>query len=78
MSLMSLLNWAEKKNFLSVRSIALYTCLAMTWIATKQAWLFASTSHFDGVGTAAVIAAVTAPLAALNGMVFAGYSASRT
>jgi len=45
----------------------------MTSQTTVQAWQFAHTSQLDGVGTAAVIAAVTAPLAALQVFVFNSY-----
>ncbi len=70
--------WLERKNFIAVRSLVLYVCVWMTWKATVAAWAFASSSTFDGVGTAAVIAAVTGPIAALNGYVFGWYAKSRS
>jgi hypothetical protein len=69
--------WLERKNFIAVRSLVLYVCVWMTWKATVAAWGFASSSTFDGVGTAAVIGAVTGPIAALNTFVFKWYSESR-
>ena len=69
--------WLERKNFIAVRSLVLYVCVWMTWKATVAAWAFADSSSFDGVGTAAVIGAVTGPIAALNTFVFKWYSESR-
>lgn len=69
--------WLEKKNFISVRSLVLYVCVYLTWEATLAAWRFAGASAFDGLGTAAVIGAVTGPIAALNGFVFKWYAESR-
>jgi hypothetical protein len=70
--------WLERKNFIAVRSLVLYVCVYLTWEATLAAWLFAHASKFDGLGTAAVIGAVTGPIAALNGFVFKWYAESRT
>lgn len=69
--------WLERKNFISVRSLVLYVCVYLTWEATLQAWVFSAASKFDGLGTAAVIGAVTGPIAALNGFVFKWYAESR-
>ena len=64
-------DWVDKRAV--VRRIVLFVTLWMTWQITVQAWLFAYSSTFDGMGTAAVIAAVTAPFAALQGFVFNSY-----
>ena len=64
-------DWVDSRAV--VRRTVLFITLWMTYEITKQAWLFAHTSSFDGVGTAAVIAAVTAPFAALQGFVFNSY-----
>lgn len=56
-----------------VRRAVLFITLWMTYSITVQAWNFAHTSTFDGTGTAAVIAAVTAPFAALQAFVFNTY-----
>jgi hypothetical protein len=72
------LKWADNRHFISVRAFVIYATVWMTWKATDQAWIFASTSTFDGVGTAAVVAAITAPIAALQGFVFKDYIASRS
>lgn len=72
------LTWCDDRNFVSVRSFTLYATVWMTWKATEQAWLFAANSHLDGMGTAAVVAAVTAPVAALQGFVFRDYIASKS
>lgn len=72
------LKWADNRHFISVRAFVIYATVWMTWKATEQAWIFASHSTLDGVGTAAVVAAVTAPVAALQGFVFRDYIASKT
>ena len=69
--------WLERKNFIAVRSLVLYVCVYMTWQATLAAWEFAHSSNLDGFAIAAVIGAVTGPIAALNGYVFRWYSESR-
>jgi len=50
----------------------------MTWLVTVEAWAFAVSSRFDGVGTSAVIAAVTAPFAALQAAFFKTYMDSKS
>lgn len=60
-----------------VRRCVLVFTIYLTWLAMHQAWLFAATSTFDGVGTAAVIAAVMAPVAGLQGFAFSSYSSGR-
>lgn len=67
------LAWADSRHFVSVRAFTLYATVWMTYQITVQAWHFAQISTFDGVGTAAVIGAVTAPFAALQGFVFNAY-----
>lgn len=72
------LAWLDRRNFVSVRSFTLYATVWMSWKAMEQAWVFAAASSLDGIGTAAVVAAVTAPVAALQGFVFRDYVASKT
>lgn len=64
-------DWVDSRAV--VRRSVLFITLWMTYEITVQAWAFAHTSTFDGVGTAAVIAAVTAPFAALQAFVFNSY-----
>lgn len=64
-------------NRVVVRRFVLTFTLYMTWLATHQAWLFAKVSTFDGLGTAAVIAAILAPVAALQGFAFSAYTDTR-
>jgi flagellar biosynthesis protein FliR len=61
-----------------IRRIVLGFTLYMTWLVTHQAWAFAHTSTFDGMGTAAVIAAIMAPTAALQGFAFSTYAKGRS
>lgn len=60
-----------------VRRVVLAFTLYMTWYGVHKAWAFALLSTFDGLGTAAVIAAVLAPVAALQGFAFANYTKGR-
>lgn len=65
------------------RAVVRRLVLAVTVWATIDvtvfvAWDFAAHSPYDGVGTAAVIAAITAPLAALQGFAFASYTKGRS
>jgi len=60
-----------------VRRLVLAFTLYMTWYGVHKAWIFAGTSTFDGLGTAAVIAAVLAPIAALQGFAFQSYTRSK-
>lgn len=64
-------DWVDSRAV--VRRLVLFITLWMTYEITIQAWVFAKSSTFDGVGTAAVIAAVTAPFATLQGWVFSIY-----
>ena len=68
-------------DFIDNRAVVRRTVLAftlyMTWYGVHEAWIFADKSSFDGVGTAAVIAAVLTPIAALQGFAFQSYSKSR-
>jgi len=60
-----------------IRRVVLFFTLFMTYYGVAMAWKFASASPFDGIGTAAVIAAVLAPIAALQGAAFQNYTGSR-
>lgn len=72
-----ILAWFERKNFVSVHALTLYLTLWMTWRAFLWASEFSLASSLDGIGTAAVIAAVTAPISMLQGFIFNVYSGSR-
>ena len=61
-----------------VRRFTLVFTFYMTWLVTHQAWIFAHTSTFDGLGTAAVIASIVAPTAALQGFAFQSYVKGKT
>lgn len=60
-----------------IRRVVLGVTVWLTYEITVAAWNFAAHSPFDGVGTAAVIAAVTAPFAALQGFAFHTYTQGR-
>lgn len=60
-----------------VRRLTLLFSLYMTWYGVHEAWVFAHTSTYDGMGTAAVIAAVLVPISGLQGFAFNTYSKSR-
>ena len=69
--------WADKRNFVSVRAFTLYITLWMTWEAFQWAAAFSHTTKLDGLGTAAVVAAVTAPISALQVFIFKAYTESK-
>lgn len=69
--------WLDRmlnKQSLVRRSALLFT-FYITYEAFRWAYVFANTSKFDGLGTAAVIGAVLTPLSALQGYVFNRYAA---
>lgn len=68
-------DWVDSRAI--VRRCVLGFTLYMTWLVTYQAWLFAHESRFDGLGTAAIIAAVLVPVTGLQGFAFAHYSKGR-
>ncbi len=68
-------DWIDSRAVVR-RAVLSYT-LWMTWYGVHEAVLFAYASKFDGVGTAAIIAAILAPIAALQGFAFANYSKVR-
>ena len=67
------IKWADRRNFISVRAITLYVTVWMTWESFAWAAIFASTTTLDGMQSAAMIAAVTAPICALQGFIFKFY-----
>lgn len=69
--------WADKRNFVSVRAFTLYITLWMTWEAFQWAAAFAYAAKLDGLGTAAVVAAVTAPISVLQGFIFKVYAENK-
>lgn len=67
------MQWADRRHFVSVRAFTLYITLWMTWKAFAWAATYAMTVTTDGLQQAAVIAAVTAPISALQVFVFKSY-----
>lgn len=76
---MAFLKWVDQRHFVSIRALVLYATLWMTYLVTQWAFGFAkSYAAGDGVGLAAVIGAVTAPVCALQAFVFKSYMDSKT
>jgi len=48
-------------------------CLIMNTVVVYMGWQFAIVSKFDGLGTAAIIAAFTAPFAIIQTAAFKDY-----
>lgn len=69
--------WLDRRHIVSVRSFTIYATVWMTWEATRQAWLFVAFSQFDGMGTAAIVAAIMAPISALQAIVFQQYMSEK-
>lgn len=67
--------WVDTRAI--VRRVVLGYTLYMTWYGVHICLEFAKVSTFDGLGTAAVIAAVLVPITALQGFAFANYTAGR-
>lgn len=67
--------WVDSRAV--VRRAVLAFTLYMTWYGVHACLEFAKLSQFDGLGTAAIIAAVLAPIAALQGFAFANYTSGR-
>lgn len=70
------LAWADRRNFISIRAATLGITVWMTWRVTV--WAFSITqlwilSDKSGIETAAVVAAITAPFAALQAFAFKTY-----
>lgn len=67
-------DWVDRR--IVIRRIALFIMMWMTWQAFAWAALFAEKSIAMGAGwdVGAIIAAVTAPIAALQGYVFNMYN----
>jgi hypothetical protein len=70
------LAWVDRRNFISIRAATLGVTVWMTWRVTV--WAFSITqlwilSDKSGIETAAVVAAVTAPFAALQAFAFKWY-----
>jgi len=67
------LKWMEKRHIVSVRALTLYMTLWLTHDSFKWAAHFAETTTRDGLQVAAIVAAVTAPVSALQVFVFKWY-----
>jgi hypothetical protein len=72
---MAFWEWVDKRQIVR-RGVLLFT-LVMTYLAFKLGYDFALVSRFDGVGTAAVIAAFTAPVAYLQKSALDSYLANK-
>ncbi len=73
-----MLAWADRRQFVSVRALAMYVTLVITWVAFDWAGHYAyEVVGRPGLEIAAIIAAVTAPVTALQAFVFKWYSESR-
>lgn len=67
--------WVDSRSV--IRRIVLFVTLWMTWAAFAWAAGFAEGTTKSGMEVAAIIAAVTAPIAALQGYVFKVYAEGR-
>lgn len=65
--------WLDRRHFISVRAFTLYVTLWMSWAAFRWAADYAYATSLDGLGAGAVIAAVTAPVSALQAFIFKFY-----
>lgn len=68
-------DWIDSRHI--VRRIAFFVTLWMTWQSFAWAAVFAETTARTGMDVAAIITAVTAPIAALQGYIFSAYNQGR-
>jgi len=68
-------DWVDSRA-VAHRLVLAFT-LWMTYKETQHAWEFARSSGFDGLGTAAVIAAVLVPLGTVQAFAFQLYTRRR-
>lgn len=68
-------DWVDSRSI--TRRIVLFVTLWMTWAAFIWAAGFAEATDKAGLEVAAIIAAVTAPIAALQGFIFKVYAEGR-
>lgn len=68
-------DWIDSRSI--IRRIVLFVTLWMTWESFMWAAQFAETTSKTGVEVAAIIAAVTAPVAALQAFIFKVYADGR-
>jgi hypothetical protein len=66
-------SWADRRHLISIRTAVLSATVWMTWRVTEWAMTFAYTDDIDPIGKAAIIAAVTACVAALQAFAFRDY-----
>lgn len=67
------ISWMDRRHIVSVRSAVMGATVWLTFYVTYESFRFAFWSKMSGVEIAAVIAAVTAPVCALQGFVFSSY-----
>jgi hypothetical protein len=72
---LSLLRYLDGRAIVHI--ISVHSTLMITWGAMRWAEMFAYTGGTDLVGKAAIIAAVLAPLATLQGYVLKNYGDNR-
>lgn len=68
-------DWVDNRSV--IRRIVLFVTLWMTWASFMWAAGFAESTLKSGLEVAAIIAAVTAPIAALQGFIFKVYAEGR-
>ena len=66
-------SWEDRRHLVSIRGLTMYVTLSLTVYATVEAFRFAYLSKLPGIEVAAILAAVMAPLAALQKYVFDAY-----
>ncbi len=67
------IKWVDRRHFASIRGLTMYVTLGLTVYVTLEAFRFAYASKLPGLEIAAVLAAVTGPIAALQKYTFDAY-----
>lgn len=70
-------SWVDRRHLISIRGLTMYVTLALTSYATVEAFRFAYFTKLPGIEVAAILAAIMAPLAALQKYAFDTYMKSK-
>lgn len=71
------LSWLDRRHFISVRAMQQYAAMWLTWEVSQWAFAYATIATGSGIEVAAIIAAVTAPVCALQGFLFSKYMGAK-
>jgi len=72
------LNWADRRNFVSIRGLAMYVTLYMTLYTIFRSFEYAHAAiDKPDLAVAAILTAINGPVCALQGYVFKWYTEAK-